>query len=74
MLVAELLYYMKKLRDKVNNDAFVKHWVGIPLPPPVLGPYENYWYCNSVETFLKDHCSFWFLMLCLQHFLAGEII
>ena len=64
---------MKKLRDKVNNDIFLKHWA-VPCFLLCQGPYEHYRYRSLVKTFLKDHWSFWFLVMCLQHFLAGKII
>ena len=73
IFVAELPYYIKTLKEKVNNDVFAEHWA-IPWLLLCYDPYKNYPYRNSVEIFLKDHCSFWFLVLYLQHFLAGEII
>ena len=65
ILTAALLYCMKTLQDKVNNDVFVKHWA-VPYLLLCQDPYEHYLYLNSVEAFLKDHCSFSFLVMCLH--------
>ena len=60
------------LCEKVN---IAKHWTAhCPLPLLCWGPCENYQYYTLDETFKKDQYSFWFLVLCLKHFLTGEIV